>query len=194
MKKIILPILLLASGISGWSAEADASKVAPPVKMESTRLPPTNSVPFTETDIISKRASFDMKTSTIIYQGDVRIKDPRMDLSCEVLTVKLAPEGGGKIESSIAETNVVIDFIDEKGQRIHATGGKVIYRYTVTPTSTNDVMELMDNPLLHTSEVDWSGGVISFDRINNTVKGDHSRVIIRQPAGTTNSPILGPTN
>ena len=65
---------------------------------------------------------------------------------------------------------------------------------TNTPTATNDVMELMDNPLLHTPEVDWSGGVISFDRINNTVKGDHSRVIIRQPAGTTNGSIFGPAN
>ena len=189
MKKIVFHFLILTAAITCGRA-ADP---APLFKMQSAGLRTTN-VPAGETEILSKSAYFDLKARTAIYLGDVRVRDPRMELSAEILTVKLSPQGGGKFDSGIAETNVTIDFIDDKGQKIHATGGKVIYRYSVSPTYTNDVMELMDNPLLHTPQVDWSGGVITFDRVNNTIKADHSRMVIRQPPGSTNNSILAPVN
>ena len=197
MKKIILSSLLFAAAVPAWSADAaDASKpLAPLFKMQSAGLrSTTNNAEAGSTEILSKSAYFDLKARTAIYLGDVRVRDPRMELACEILTVKLSPQGGGKFDSGIAETNVVIDFIDDKGQKIHATGGKVIYRYNATATYTNDVMELMDNPLLHTPQVDWSGGVITFDRINNTIKADHSRMIIRQPPDSTNTSFFSPAN
>ncbi len=148
--------------------------------------------PTTATEIISKSAHFDLKARTAIYLGDVRVKDPRIELSCEVLTVKL-DGSGGKFQNMIAETNVVMECLDHKGQKIRGTGGKAIYTYNVTATYTNDVMELMDNPILQTAQGTWQGDVITLDRGKNTVKVTNSRMHITQPAGTTNQSILGPT-
>src|SRR5436190_10360851 len=100
-----------------------------------------------------------------------------MDLNSQVLTVKMGG-GSGKFESVVAEKNVSIDFLDDKGQRLHGTGGRAVYTYKsvksvtnitgcVTNTSrgmtritgcvtninrgyTNDIIELFDNPMLET--------------------------------------------
>lgn len=196
MKTLFPAIYIFAAAVTGGSAATTNPPATSPLfKFAATTLRGTNSpaADTNATEIISQSAYFDLKARTAIYLGDVRVRDPRMELTCEVLTVKLAAEGGGKFQNIIAETNVVIDFQDDKGQRIHGTGGKVIYTYNVTKTYTNDVMELMDNPLLQTAQGNWRGDVITLDRVNNTVKATNSRMRILQPAGSTNISILGPT-
>jgi lipopolysaccharide export system protein LptA len=166
-------------------ADSSAFALAP------ATLRSTNSPEMTETEILSESAYFDLKGRTAIYMGDVKVRDPRMDLSCEVLTVHMAPSGG-KFDSIVAETNVAIDFLDEKGQKVHGTGGKAIYTYNVFGNYTNDVLELMDNPVLKTVQGDWYGDTIKLDRVNNTISGTHSRMIIRNTSGDTNSIIPAP--
>ena len=193
MKTFFLFLLIFAAATNSHSAVTNASRTVSPLFNISSPAPrSTNSTDASATEIISKSAYFDLKARTAIYMGDVRIKDPRMELSCEVLTVKLATEGGGKFQNIIAENNVIIDFSDDKGQHIHGTGGKAIYTYNVTSTYTNDVMELLENPLLQTAQGNWQGDVITLDRVNNTVKATNSRMRIMQPAGSTNISILGP--
>lgn len=190
MKTFFLFLLIFAAAVNGLCAVSPLFSVSSPAPRSTNS---TAAADATATEIISKSAYFDLKARTAIYMGDVRIKDPRMELSCEVLTVKLATEGPGKFQNIIAETNVVIDFSDEKGQKIHGTGGKAIYTYNVTPTYTNDVMELLENPLLQTAQGNWQGDVITLDRVNGTVKATNSRMRITQPAGSTNISILGTT-
>lgn len=192
MKTFFLFLLIFAAAVNGLCAVSPLFSVSSPAP-RSTNSTTAADATATATEIISKSAYFDLKARTAIYMGDVRIKDPRMELSCEVLTVKLATEGAGKFQNIIAETNVVIDFSDEKGQKIHGTGGKAIYTYNVTPTYTNDVMELLENPLLQTAQGNWQGDVITLDRVNGTVKATNSRMRITQPAGSTNISILGTT-
>ena len=55
-----------------------------------------------------------------------------MKLRCELLTVK-SPEltNGNKFNLAIAETNVIIDWVDEGGTN-HATAAKAVYTYVLT--------------------------------------------------------------
>lgn len=189
MKNLFLLVSIFAAGAGG--AAAQTAPTAPLFNLGSPAPRPAVSE-TNATEIISKSAYFDLKARTAIYLGSVHVRDPRMELSCEVLTVKLAGPGG-KFQNIIAETNVVMEFQDDKGQKIRGTGGKAIYTYNVTATYTNDVMELMDNPLLQTAQGNWKGDVITLDRINNTVKATNSRMLITQPAGATNRSLLSPT-
>ena len=70
---------------------------------------------------------------------------PQMKLTCGVLTASM-PEGGKRIESILAEQNVVVDSLDEKGQNSHATAEKLVYTYKVTGGITNEMIELSGNP------------------------------------------------
>ena len=130
-------------------------------------------------EIRSDAAEFDLKTRLAIHRGNVRVAGEGMQLACETLTAKL-PVTGGRIESMVAETNVVIDLMDEKGQmvekgqKIHGTGDKLVYTYATTDTATNEIVQLMGNPILKIIEGPVTnvvtGDVITLDRINNKLK------------------------
>lgn len=169
-----------------------AATNSPLFKLNTPAPRGTNTDNLPATEILSKSAYFDLKARTAIYLGDVRVKDPRMELSCDTLTIKIAEENGKKFQNVIAETGVTIDFVDDKGQRIHGSGGKAIYTYNVTKNYTNDVMELLENPVLTTAQGTWRGDVITLDRVNNTVKATNSRMRITQSPDITNSSILSP--
>lgn len=183
MKRIIA-ILVSA----GWAfvllAASETNEVALPspggnLPVAATVPAVTNNVPeITETRIKSDRAEFDLKGRYVVYSGNVRAKDPQMDLSCEKLTVQIS-QTGGKLESIIAEGNVVVDFLDDKGQRIHGTGGRATYNYRVTANATNDVIELTEDPVLKTQQGTMEGDVITYDRANDNLRVTNSRMVIR---------------
>src|SRR5205814_9596119 len=94
----------------------------------------STNAPFAEvqlTEIHSKSGQFFMKSNVFVYRGDVHIDDPRMKLTSELLTVEAPRLSTGKFNRATAETNVVIDWTDEKGLN-HATADKAVYTYTVT--------------------------------------------------------------
>ena len=76
--------------------------------------------------ISSDSADFDLTGHEAIYRGHVRVDDPQMKLTCEQLIADV-PQSGGHVNHIVAETNVVIDFMDNKGQTNHATGDKAVY-------------------------------------------------------------------
>ncbi len=51
---------------------------------------PTNGQPPTETVIYADRFDYEMKTGLATYLGHVRVNDPKMKLTCEILIVNLA--------------------------------------------------------------------------------------------------------
>ena len=49
----------------------------------------------------------------------------------------------------VAETNVIVDYFREKGEKTHATGEKLVFTYSVTNgTTTNELMELTGKPVI----------------------------------------------
>ena len=135
--KFFLPLLALVCAAAVLVAQTNA----PAAKAQ--RAP---------TQIFADTLEAELKTHTAVYRGNVRVEDPQMKLTCGVLTASM-PEGGKRIESIVAEQNVVVDSLDEKGRNSHATAEKLVYTYKVVGTVTNETIELSGNPQLTNSRM-----------------------------------------
>jgi hypothetical protein len=92
-----------------------------------------------------------------------------MNWACETLTVRLPP-AGGQVESIVAERGVAFDVVDDKGQKVHGRGDKAVYTYAVTPTGTNDLIELTGIPaVLESAQGTNENKIIILDRTHHKV-------------------------
>jgi lipopolysaccharide export system protein LptA len=85
------------------------------------------------TVIHSHQSVLDRRSNVYVWSEKVTVDNPQMQLWCELLTVE-APKldkDRGKYNRATAETNVVIDWTDDKGTN-HATADKAVYTYTLT--------------------------------------------------------------
>ncbi|MGB7745670.1 MAG: LptA/OstA family protein [Verrucomicrobiia bacterium] len=157
-----------------------------------TNTPGTQPTPRGPTRISSKSGDFDLAGHEATYRGHVRVDDPQMKLTCERLVADM-PEAGEHPNHIVAETNVVIDFTDEKGQTNHVTGDKAVYLYSEQGGLTNETVTLTGNPQMENAQGLQAGDVIVWDRVNNKIHFDNPHMISRQNlnGGTTdtNSPV-----
>jgi lipopolysaccharide export system protein LptA len=114
-----------------------------------------------------------------------------MKLTCEQLVADMPP-AGGRPNHIVAETNVVIDFTDTKGQTNHATGDKAVYVYSEQGGVTNKTVTLTGNPVMVNAQGTQTGDVIILDLANNKIHFDNPNMIFRQSlngaTADTNSP------
>lgn len=163
MKKIYLIAWLVVAGGS-LRAQTNAAAAPPP-------RPPTL--------INSDRAEFDLTARRAVYHGNVRVDDPQMILTCELLTADL-PQPGGLMKHIVAETNVVIYSVDEKGQTNHATSDQAVYDYNVQDGVTNETVTLTGNAKMENSQSTLTGEPIIWDRVNNRLTATDQKMIFRQ--------------
>jgi lipopolysaccharide transport protein LptA len=190
LESTLLPVALNAqSNAPAGSNAISASLPSAPVSLSQSNL-----LSRGPTEIFSDRGDFDLKTHTAIYSGNVRVIDPQMKLTCDILTA-VVPEGGGRVDRIVAERNVVIDGVDSRGERIRATGDKAVYRYWVENLVTNETIELTGNPKLEERFRSVTGDPIVWDRINSTFYGSNLHMIFLTPtkAASTNAPTAGTT-
>jgi lipopolysaccharide transport protein LptA len=177
VKKIYFIALLVA--LSGGMLRAQTNVTDAP---KPARAP---------TRIDSDRADFDLTARKAFYYGNVRVDDPQMKLTCAQMTADL-PQTGGHINRIVAETNVVIDSVDEKGQTNHATSDKAVYFYNVQNGVTNETVTLTGNAKVEYAQGWLTGEPIIWDRANNKMHAENQRMIIRQNISevmaNTNSP------
>jgi hypothetical protein len=149
-----------------------------------------------QTEILSDNGGeFYYKLKTYIYRGNVRVDNPQMKLRCELLTVK-SPEltNGNKFNLAVAETNVVIDWVDEGGTN-HATAAKAVYTYVMTNLATfpeerwqtNAVVVLTGDPFVVGSRGTFRGDPIIWDRINDVISSPNALDMKINP-NQTNAP------
>ena len=100
---------------------------------------PTQNPPEQQIEISSASGHFDGITHQMIYLGHVFVTDAKAKLHCERLTVDLPPVGGHPT-NIVAETNLVIDVLDDKGQTNHITANKAVYAYSVVNAVTNETV------------------------------------------------------
>ena len=142
---------------------------------------------------------------TFIYTGNVRVDDPEFKMTCGMLTA-IIPQDGHHIDSIVAETNVVIDAVDNGGKTNHATvvidavnnGGKTnhataqkaVYTYRVTNGVTNETVELTGDPEVRSEKFgEISGGVITWNlRDDSYAVSGATRTSVRVPTSGTNGP------
>jgi lipopolysaccharide export system protein LptA len=155
--------------------------------------------------ITSASADFDLSGHEAIYRGQVRVDDPQMKLACERLVADI-PQSGGRVNHIVAETNVVIDFTDDKGQTNHVTCDKAVYVLKVQDGVTNETTTLTGNPQprMENAQGTQAGDVIIWSRVNGndhvSISGNYSMTSHQKfshvaadtnsptPTSTTNSP------
>ena len=151
---------------------ANASTPSPPAA-------PNTPGAESQTRISSDWGEFDMTGRRATCHGHVRVDDPEMKLTSEWLITEL-PRADEHVSHIVAETNVVIDFTDEKGQTNHATGDKAVYVYSESGGVTNETVTLTGNPQMENAQGTQAGDVIIWDRANNKIHFDNPHLIFRQ--------------
>ena len=105
------------------------------------------------------------------------------------------PQAGGHPNHIVAETNVVIDFMDTKGQTNHATCDKAVYVFNVQNGVTNETVTLTGNPVMENAQGTQAGDVIIWDRASNKIHFDNPHMVFRQnlngAVANTNSATAG---
>ena len=144
-----------------------------------TDITGTLPTPRGPTRISSKSADFDLSGREATYRGHVRVDDPQMKLTCERLVADV-PQAGGHVSHIVAETNVVIDFFDNRGRTNHATGDKAVYVYSEQGGITNETVTLTGNPQMETDQGTLTGDVIVWDRLNNLLTAENQKMTYRQ--------------
>jgi lipopolysaccharide transport protein LptA len=165
-------------------AEGESTNASPTASLTGALSSRTNT-----TEIFADRAEFQMKTNIAIYTGNVRVVDPRLNLTCDVLTIR-APKSEGRPDFILAERNVVIDAKDKEGHPIHATGDKATYTYRVENSVTNELLVLSGSPFLKSDMFTGSGDPITWDLTKDAVYAEGPiHMTATPPAKTsTNAP------
>ena len=144
------------------------------------------------TVILADHGEFDMANRVVTYCGHVRVNDPELRLASEWLTTDL-PHPGEHVNHIVAETNVVIDFRDDRGQTNHATCDKTVYSYKIQNGATNELVTLSGHAKVANAEFIMTGDpTITLDLTTRKITADNPVVTPRQslikPNAGTNSP------
>jgi lipopolysaccharide export system protein LptA len=99
---------------------------------------------YGETKITARTGEFDLKSRQVVYRENVTVLDPRIQLTCELLTANIA-ESGGRVDSLIAESNVVA-IIATNDTVYTVKSEKAIYTYQLVGATTNQTLELSGPP------------------------------------------------
>lgn len=185
--KIVWPALLSITAVLALHAQTNTTPPAaetPADSASANKIVPPSEVRMTE--IQSDHGSFNMKSNVFIYQGNVRVDNPQMKLKCELLTIEAPHVAEGKFNRATAETNVIIDWLDDKGQPCHATSDKAVYTYSITNFLTNAAVVLTGNPVVTNMQGSFQGDPIIWDRITDTITSPHLMKMTIQ-SGETNS-------
>jgi len=151
-----------------------------------TNTPGTPPTPRAPMFIHADSADFDLNGHQGIWRWHVRVDDPQMKLTCERLVADMPP-AGGRPNHIVAETNVVIDFTDTKGQTNHATGDKAVYVYSEQGGVTNKTVTLTGNPQIENAQGTQAGDVIILDLANNKAHFENPHMIFRQSLNGTSA-------
>ena len=141
-----------------------------------------------QTKITAVSVDMSVKDRSAVYTGNVRVEDPLMTLTCELLTARMFTNST-KLESIIAEKNVVVDGIDNKGQTGHATAEKLVYSFKVLNGVTNETIELTGNPRLTNSIGEFNGDPIVWDITRGRITAKAPETLVNLPTNTI-APVL----
>lgn len=143
------------------------------------------------TVILADHGEFDMAGREVTYHGHVRVDDPEMKLASEWLITDL-PHPGEHVNHIVAETNVVIDFLDDRGQTNHATCDKTVYSYEVKDGITNESVTLSGHAKVENADFVMTGEPIVLNLTTRKINTENVMMTPRQslikPGAGTNAP------
>lgn len=136
-------LLVLAAG--GWAQRAQAG--------ETQTL-----------TIHSDVGRFDMTNYRTIYQGHVRAEDPRMHMTSDWLAADL-PHDKNSDSHVVAATNVLMVFVDNKGETNHASSDQAVYHMHVEAGVTNETVTLTGHAKMWTDKININGEPLVWDLV-----------------------------
>lgn len=113
---------------------------------------------------------FDGNARVVVYFDHVVVTNAQGRLSCERLTINLPPSNvaDGHPTNAVAETNVDLVFINNKGETNHLTCDRGIYRYFILNGVTNETLTFSGHAT-NTSAKGWfTGEPLTWDNIHNS--------------------------
>ncbi len=134
------------------------------IAVAQTNAPATNAPAHSaamDIDITSDQGEFDQTTRQMFYRGHVVVTDPQVRLTCAQLTVTLPTQKARHLERVLAETNVVMDYVDDQGEKYHITAAQGTYDYAVVNSVTNETVTFAGSP-----KVVWGGTNSSGEPMN----------------------------
>ena len=184
MKKIIL---FLAAGFCSLAlAQTNGQMVLPPhLPAVKAKVP---AKPKPPTEINAEGADFDLNIHQAIYRGHVLVLDPQVRMTCAWMLVDL-PQGGEHLNHVQAVTNVVVDFVDQKGQTNHITAVQAVYDYKVVGAVTNETVTFTGNPIVEMPTMTIYSEPLVWDRGANKYHFTEPRMISKD-TGTNGTPKL----
>ena len=151
------------AGLCGRLAAQTNAPLVLPVAAPAAKAPARPKPP---TEIDSDSADFDLNSHQAIYRNHVVVVDPKVRMTCEWMLVDL-PQGGEHLNHVVASTNVVVDFIDNKGQTNHVTAAQAVYDYKVVGAVTNETVTFTGNPVVVTTNSTIESDPMVWDRGRN---------------------------
>jgi lipopolysaccharide export system protein LptA len=105
-----------------------------------------------------------------VYYDHVVVTNGQGRLSCERLTINLPPEGAADNHptNAVAETNVDIIFVNNKGETNHTTCDKGIYDYHVVNAVTNETFFFTGHATNTMAQGWFTGEPLIWDNIKQT--------------------------
>ncbi len=173
MNKIIFLLMMVVGGVVLAQTNLPATKVKAPAK------------PKAPTEINSDAADFHMNIHQAIYRGHVVVVDPQVRMTCTWMLVDL-PTGGDHLNHVLAVTNVVVDFVDQKGQTNHVTAAQAVYDYKVVGAMTNETVTFSGNPIVEMPTMTIYSEPLVWDRAANKYHFTEPRMISKDTG--TNGP------
>jgi len=167
MKMVYLIILLFAAGTAIAFSQTNSLNATPPATTNSpppaTKGPVMPATQGPTTITAAGPAECDLNNHTITYCDHVRVSDTEVKLTCEWVKA-IFPQNWERPTNIVAETNVIIDYIAQNGEKTRATGEKAVDIYQEENGQTNDTMILTGNDL-HKPRVEQARGYFTADTL-----------------------------
>jgi lipopolysaccharide transport protein LptA len=141
---------------------------------------PVAKEPRAPTEITSDSGQFNLKSNIFVYTGNVRVNDPKLKLLCETMTIEAPKLPQGKFNRMTAVSNVVIDFLDDKGQPNHATADRAVYTESIINSLTNKMVVLTGSPVVTNLQGALRGDLIEWNLLTDEMKVLNEKTTIHQ--------------
>ena len=92
----------------------------------------------------------------VVFEEDVWVADASVDVgfgcyvydSVDLINCFVQKLGVAYVATYESVSRVVFDVVDDQGRSFHGTGDKAVYTHRITPTMTNDLVELTGSPAM----------------------------------------------
>lgn len=198
MKFVCILILTLACAVAMLPAQTNTATngVESILALVTTNHPPTAATnspakPPRFVHIQSEGpAVLDFDNHWVTYSDNVCVTNEQMKLTCEWIKAEFTAteDGTGQPTNIVAETNVVIDFTNEKGRQGRAIGTNALYVFQVHNGLTNETVTLTGDPPEILEGPNYTNRTITKEIVYDLIT---RKVTFLSPSGTyysTNSP------